>query len=62
MSRQCQYGPTVWRREFCVKAIIDPQREEALTVLGSGNAALVAGLSLGGDDVIDLADHVGVKV
>lgn len=45
-----------------VKAIIDPQREEALTVLGSGNAVLGAGLSLDGEDVIDLADRVGVKV
>lgn len=62
MSRQCQYGSAVWRRVLYVKAIIDPQREEALTVLGSGNAVLGAGLSLGGEDVIDLADRVGVKV
>lgn len=60
MSRQRQCGPAVWRREFYIKAIIDPQREEALAVLGSSNAVLV--LSLSGDDVIDLTDRVGVKV
>ena len=62
MSRQRQCGPAVWRREFYVKAIIDPQREEAIAVLGSSNAGLVAGLSLSGDEVIDLTDRVGVKV